>query len=196
MAGLSPNPIPHSTSKQPKHCVESSMNANRRSNSNAKCAIATGKSSKCFALLWSRTTTTTTTTTRTDNVDSNRMFKKHNPRRMMMNGPQQSPEPNRTENHPQTPLARRRLAKSLMNDVASFAALRAGSSRLDAVAAAFSYLQEKCQQNASDISNTPTTATATTPDELFEAAAKHNFHLRVILMMLSDCAENENETKT
>lgn len=83
-----------------------------------------------------------------------------------------------------------------MNDVASFAGLRAGSSRLDAVAAAFSYLQEKCQQNASDISNTPTTATATTPDELFEAAAKHNFHLRVILMMLSDCAENENETKT
>lgn len=111
-----------------------------------------------------------------------------------MNGPQQSPEPNRTENHPQTPLARRRLAKSLMNDVASFAALRAGSSWLDAVAAAFSYLQEKCQQNASDISNMPTTAT--TPDELFEAAVKHNFHLRVILMMLSDCAENENETKT
>lgn len=102
------------------------MNANGGSSSNAKCAIATGKSSKCFALLWSRTTTTTTT--RTDNVDSNRMFKKHNPRRMMMNGPQQSPEPNRTENHPQTPLARRRLAKSLMNDVASLPGCELGAS--------------------------------------------------------------------
>lgn len=34
------------------------------------------------------------------------------------------------------------------------------------------------------------------PTQSFEAAAKRNFHLRVILMMLSDCAENENETKT
>lgn len=68
------------------------------------------------------------------------------------------------------------------------------STRLDAVAvaaAAFPYLQEKCQQNASDISNSARR-------ERFEAAAEHNFHLRVILMMLSDCAEseNENETKT
>lgn len=37
----------------------------------------------------------------------------------------------------------------------------------------------------------PIPTPTSTPHECFEAAAERNFHLRVILMMLSDCAENE-----
>lgn len=58
--------------------------------------------------------------TSTDNVDSNRMFKKHNPRRMMMNGLNVATVPYRTAPYrtvrPPTD-GRRRLTKSLMNDV-------------------------------------------------------------------------------
>lgn len=55
----------------------------------------------------------------TDTVDSNRMFKKHNPRRMMMNGPRTQERVPKPSRRGIALSARRRLTKSLMNDVAT-----------------------------------------------------------------------------
>lgn len=131
----------------------------------------------------------------TDTVDSNRMFKKHNPRRMMMNGfGDRGPQTRDRVSEPETPkntvagkalAAQRRLTKSLMNDAS------AGVS-------------SSSWPSSSGFGNRPSqllrwlrfhicTKNSKMPPTLAEVEgwrSERNFHLRFILMMLSDCAEN------
>lgn len=131
---------------------------------------ATLKSSVWLTALHRRTMLTST-----DNVDSNRMFKKHNPRRMMMNGLSVATVPSAAV--PPTD-ARRRLTKSLMNDVAGAVAPGAWHPNSVAVCCAFIFAGAEIQ-NGNDISNTPptpTTPTTPTPHGCFEAQFSFTRH--------------------